>query len=329
MADAIDREQLKNWDIAVLIPCFNEAMTIQKVIADFRAVLPEATIYVVDNNSSDDTAALAEAAGAIVGREPQQGKGPVIRQMFERIDADIYLMVDGDDTYPACFAKKIIAPVLSGEADMAVGDRLSNRSYQNSARRGALGSMGNIMFTRFVNLLFGGAINDVFSGYRAFNRKFVKTVPILSSGFQVEAEMTLFALDKKLRIVEVPIAFQERPEGSVSKLNTVRDGFHILIKILKSCKDYRPFLFYGTISASVAALSLGLGVPVVFEYFETGLVPRFPTAILASALMILSMIALTIGLILNTVIVHSRAAYEIEFKKYPGRLIRRPIKFEL
>lgn len=302
--------------IAVLIPCFNEAPTIEKVIADFRAALPDAAIYVIDNNSTDDTAELARRAGAIVGKECCQGKGHVVRQMFERIDADVYLMTDGDDTYPARFARELIRPILAGEADMTVGDRLSNKSYQKAARRGAMGSLGNLMFTRFVNLLFRGSVKDVFSGYRAFSRKFVKTVPILSTGFQVEAEMTLFSLDKGLRIVEIPITFQERPEGSFSKLNTIRDGVHILVKILNICKNYKPFLFYGTIAALFAMTSLLLGVPVIIEFIHTGLVLRFPTAILAASLMTIGMISLTIGLILNTIIAHERAAYELEFKKY-------------
>lgn len=302
--------------IAVLIPCFNEAPTIGKVVADFHQILPDAKIYVVDNNSTDSSAEIARAAGAIVCREFCQGKGHVVRQMFERIDADIYLMVDGDDTYPAQKALELIQPILSSSTDMTVGDRLSNRSYQNSARRGAMGSLGNRMFTKCVNVLFGGSLKDVFSGYRAFSRKFVKTVPILSTGFQVEMEMTLFALDKDLRIVEVPITFQERPEGSFSKLNSLRDGLHILFKVLDICMNYKPFLFYGTIATLFALVSLMLGIPVVIEFFRTGLVLRFPTAILAATLMTMGMISLTIGLILNTIIAHERAAYELEFKKY-------------
>jgi glycosyltransferase involved in cell wall biosynthesis len=302
--------------VAVLIPCFNEAPTIEKVIADFRAVLPQAKIYVIDNNSTDNTVDIAQAAGAIVGREPRQGKGHVVRRMFERIEADIYLMVDGDDTYPAQSAPQLIRPILSGDADMTVGDRLSNKSYHKFARRGTMGSLGNLLFTNWVNLLFGGAIKDVFSGYRAFSRKFVKSIPILSTGFQVEVEMTLFALDKGLRIIEVPIIFQERPAGSFSKLNSLRDGLHILVKILQICMNFKPFLFYGIIAIIFALASLLLGVPVVIEFFQTGLVLRFPTAILAATLMTIGMISLTIGLILNTIIVHARAAYELEFKKH-------------
>lgn len=310
--------------IAVLIPCFNEAPTIGKVIADFRQALSGAEIYVIDNNSTDKTAALAREAGAIVGKEHSQGKGHVVRQMFERIEADIYLMVDGDDTYPAQSAPALIQPILSGRADMTVGDRLSNKSYRKSTRRGAIGSLGNQLFTTCVNILFGGSIKDVFSGYRAFSRKFVKTVPILSTGFQVEAEMTLFSLDKGLRIVEVPISFQERPAGSFSKLHSLRDGLHILLKILNICMNYKPFLFYGTIAALFALVSLLLGVPVVIEFFQTGLVLRFPTAILAATLMTMGMISLTIGLILNTIIAHERAAFELEFKKYA-----RPIQHDI
>lgn len=314
-------DSINGMKIAILIPCYNEALTIQNVIEDFKTVLPKADIYVFDNNSTDQTANIAKAAGAIVGREFRQGKGHVVRQMFERIDADIYLMIDGDNTYPARHALDVLRPIVVGEADMSVGDRLSNKSYQGAARRGTLGSWGNMLFTRSVNLLFGGTIKDVFSGYRAFSRKFVKTVPILSTGFQVEAEMTLFALDKGLSIVEVPITFQERPEGSESKLNTFHDGFRILLKILNICKNYRPFLFYGIIASLFILMSLALGIPIILEYFETGLVPRFPTAILSSALMVMGMICLTIGLILNTVIEHSRAAYELQFKKFSTQIV--------
>jgi len=301
--------------VAVLIPCFNEAMTIAKVIKDFQRALPDAKIYVIDNNSTDNSAELARANGAIVGREYNQGKGHVVRQMFERIEADIFLMVDGDDTYPAEVAVELIQPILSGKADMVVGDRLSNRSYHKFARRGTIGSLGNMMFTKCVNILFRGDLKDLFSGYRAFSRKFVKTIPVLSTGFQVETEMTLFALDKGLRIVEVPIAFQERPEGSFSKLNSFRDGLHILSKIFSIAMNYKPFLFYGTIAAMLVLVSLLLGIPVVIEFFQTGKVPRFPTAILAASLMTIAVISLTIGLILNTIIAHERAAYELEFKK--------------
>jgi len=301
--------------VAVLIPCFNEAMTIAKVIKDFQRALPDAKIYVIDNNSTDNSAELARANGAIIGREYNQGKGHVVRQMFERIEADIFLMVDGDDTYPAEVAVELIQPILSGKADMVVGDRLSNRSYHKFARRGTIGSLGNMMFTKCVNILFRGDLKDLFSGYRAFSRKFVKTIPVLSTGFQVETEMTLFALDKGLRIVEVPIAFQERPEGSFSKLNSFRDGLHILSKIFSIAMNYKPFLFYGTIAAMLVLVSLLLGIPVVIEFFQTGKVPRFPTAILAASLMTIAVISLTIGLILNTIIAHERAAYELEFKK--------------
>jgi len=307
--------------IAVLVPCYNEALTIEKVISDFSQVLPQAKIYVIDNNSTDDTAERARAAGAIISREFSQGKGHVVRQMFERIEADIYVMVDGDDTYPAKSAPALIEPILSGRADMTVGDRLSNKSYHKFARRGTLGSLGNLLFTKCVNVLFRGDLKDVFSGYRAFSHKFVKTVPIMSTGFQVEMEMTLFSLDKGLRIVEVPITFQERPEGSYSKLHSLKDGLRILFKILNICMNYKPFLFYGAIAILFALVSLLLGIPVVIEFFETGLVLRFPTAILAATLMTMAMISLTIGLILNTIIAHERAAYELEFKKYAEPLL--------
>ncbi|KJS02865.1 MAG: glycosyl transferase family protein [Desulfobulbaceae bacterium BRH_c16a] len=308
------------YSVAVLLPCYNEEVTIKAVVSDFRKTLPDAKIYVFDNNSSDNTAEVAKQAGAIVVRETRQGKGNVIRSMFERVDADIYIMADGDDTYPVEMANRLIVPVLAGEADMTVGDRLSNRSYQNAARRGKLGSYGNFCFTKMVNILFHCTLKDIFSGYRVFNRKFVKTVPILSDGFQVETEMTLFALDKRLKIKEIPITFKERPEGSDSKLNTFRDGFRILKMIVRICKDFRPLQFYSTIAAFLAILSLSMGIPVILDFFKTGLVLRFPTAFLCSSLMILAMLSLSIGLVLHTVIVHSRAAYEKEFKRYPWPL---------
>jgi glycosyltransferase involved in cell wall biosynthesis len=308
--------QASQHRLAVLLPCYNEALTIATVIRNFQSALPNAEIYVIDNNSTDHTAEKAAEAGAIVFREKRQGKGNVVRTMFERIDADVYIMADGDDTYPADMVHDLISPVITGEADMVVGDRLSNFSYQREARRGALGSYGNYLFSKFVNLLFNGELKDIFSGYRAFSRKFVKTVPILSEGFQVEAEMTLFALDKRMKILEVPIAFKERPEGSESKLNTFRDGFCILFRILRICKDYKPLLFYGIIAAILVGTSTILGLPIIVEFLKTGLVPRFPTAILCSSLMILATLCLAIGLILHTVAVHSRAVYEIEFKKY-------------
>lgn len=302
--------------IAVLVPCYNEELTVGTVIEDFKKHLPNAEIYVFDNNSTDKTAEVAKRHGAIVFSENRQGKGNVIRKMFEVVDADIYVMIDGDDTYPAKFVHQVIAPVLSGEADMAVGDRLSNMSYQNAADRGRLGSYGNILFTKFVNFLFNGSIRDVFSGYRAFSRKFAKTVPILSSGFQVEAEMTLFALDKRLNIVETPIDFQERPEGSFSKLSTFKDGFRILGKILNVTRNYRPLFFYSLIAFIFVATSLGLGIPVVIHFLKTGLVPRLPTAILSSSLMIIGLISFIIGLVLDTVSTHNRALYELQFKQY-------------
>lgn len=310
----------KSYRIAVLLPCYNEEVTIGTVVKKFHQALPNVVIYVFDNNSSDKTVAIARKAGAIVVSETRQGKGYVIRSMFERVDADIYIMADGDDTYPVSKVHEMIAPIVAGVADMTVGNRLSNQSYQKEARRGKLGSYGNYFFTQIVNILFGAELGDIFSGYRAFNNKFVKTVPILSDGFQVETEMTLFALDKRLQIVEIPITFQERPDGSESKLNTFRDGFRILNKIFRICKDFKPLQFYGLIAILFAMVSLCLGIPIVIEFMKTGLVQRFPTAFLCSSLMILAMLSLSIGLVLHTVIVHSRAAYEKDFKKYPWPL---------
>ena len=268
--------------VAVLIPCYNEAVTIGKVIDDFKRVLPDADIYVYDNNSKDDTAAIAEDHGAIVRTEPRQGKGNVVRQMFREIDADYYIMVDGDDTYPAEAAPRLLEPLMNDTADMTVGDRLSNGTYGEENDR-AFHGFGNNLVRWLIKVIYGYAFDDVMTGYRAFNRIFVKTMPVLSEGFQIETELSIHAVDKRFRIVDVPIDYRDRPEGSYSKLSTFGDGAKVLRAIASLFKDHKPMAFFGWLALVLIVLGLIAGIPVIAEYFQTGLVPRFPTAILAIA----------------------------------------------
>ena len=269
--------------IAVLIPCYNEEVTIAKVVDDFKRELPEAAIYVYDNNSTDATAEIARAHGAIVKREPRQGKGNVVRQMFRDIEADYYLMVDGDDTYPAESARALLKPLIDDEADMTVGDRLSNGSYGEENDR-AFHGFGNDLVRWLIKFIYGYAFDDVMTGYRAFNRTFVKTMPVLSSGFQIETELSIHAVDKRWRIVDVPIEYRDRPEGSESKLSTFEDGAKVLMAIASLFRESKPFAFFGWIALLFFALGLIVGVPVVLEFFQTGLVPKFPSTVLASGL---------------------------------------------
>jgi len=284
--------------IAVLIPCHNEALTVAKVVADFRAALPQAVIYVFDNASSDDTAALARAAGARVIPVPAKGKGNVVRSMFRDVDADVLLMVDGDDTYPADHAERLLAPVLAGSADMVVGTRLE--AHADSAFRRFHG-FGNRLVRTVISQLFGTRIADVLSGYRAFNRRFVRSMPVLSQGFEIETEMTVFALAQGMVLQEVPVPYGTRPEGSHSKLNTFRDGFRVLRTILFLYKDYRPLLFFGLIATACILAGLAFGSIVVREFALTGLVTHPSTAVLAVALILVAMLSLATGLILDTV----------------------------
>ena len=269
--------------VAVIIPCYNEAVTIAKVVADFRSALPGAPIYVYDNNSSDETAKLAKESGAIVRHEPRQGKGNVVRQMFRDIDADCYLMVDGDDTYPAEAAAALAAPILSGEADMTVGDRLSNGTYAEQNKR-AFHGFGNDLVRTMIRWIYGYSFDDVMTGYRAMSRPFVKTFPVLSEGFQIETELSIHAVDRRWRIADVPIDYRDRPEGSESKLDTVGDGVKVVCAIASLFKNYRPLKFFSLIALVLALVGLILGLPVIGEFFATGLVPRLPTAVLAVAL---------------------------------------------
>ena len=296
--------------VAVLIPCYNEAVTIGKVIDDFKRVLPDADIYVYDNNSKDDTAAIAEDHGAIVRTEPRQGKGNVVRQMFREIDADYYIMVDGDDTYPAEAAPRLLEPLMNDTADMTVGDRLSNGTYGEENDR-AFHGFGNNLVRWLIKVIYGYAFDDVMTCYRAFNRIFVKTMPVLSEGFQIETELSIHAVDKRFRIADVPIDYRDRPEGSYSKLSTFGDGAKVLRAIASLFKDHKPMAFFGWLALILIVLGLIAGIPVIAEYFQTGLVPRFPSAILAIALVICGALSFTAGIILDTVAKTGRKQWEL------------------
>ena len=297
--------------VAVLIPCYNEAQTIGKVVDDFRRCLPGATVYVYDNNSSDGTAKIAREHGAVVRHEPRQGKGNVVRQMVRDVAAPYYLMVDGDDTYPAEDAPALLEPLMSGEADTVVGDRISNGRYGHENKR-AFHGFGNGLVRDLVNLLYGFRYNDIMSGYRAFNSLFADTLPVLSEGFQIETELSIHAADKRWRIAQVPVAYRDRPAGSVSKLNTVSDGIRVLGTIAGLFKDYKPLGFFSLLSLASVALGLALGVPVVAEFARTGLVPKLPTAIMAVALCGLGALLMVCGLILDTVVKGHRREWELE-----------------
>jgi len=289
--------------IAILIPCYNEELTVVEVIEQFREQLPEADIYVYDNNSTDETAAKARDAGAIVAFEKRQGKGYVVQTMFRQVSADIYVMVDGDGTYPPGEIHKLLAPVLSDEADMVVGSRLHDESESQFK---SLNRLGNRMFLSILNSTFKVKITDMLSGYRVFNRRFVKGIPLFGGGFETETELTIKALERGYRIVEVPVDLGQRPEGSFSKIRLVNDGFRILNTLLSLFRDYKPLTFFGSFGLCLMALSLIPGLIVVFEFFETGLVLHLPSAVLAVGLALAGMLSLTAGLILHTVVRRSQ-----------------------
>lgn len=286
--------------IAVLIPCYNESKTIAKVVSDFRAALPKADIYVYDNNSTDGTAEIADKAGAVICYEYRQGKGNVIRSMFRDINADCYLMVDGDDTYPAEYAEKMCRLVIEKKADMVIGDRLSTTYFQENKR--AFHGFGNNVVRKFINSLWyqNNEVLDVLTGYRAFSPLFVKTFPVMSKGFEIETEMTIHCLDNNLLLRTVPVSYRDRPKGSKSKLNTFSDGSKVLYTILKLYKNYKPMRFFGYIAVCLALISIVLFIPIGKEYLNTGLVPRFPTLIVSSITMLAAFLALVCGLILDT-----------------------------
>ena len=298
--------------IAILIPCYNESQTIVKVITDYKAVLPTANIYVYDNNSTDRTAELAYQEGAIVQHEYRQGKGNVIRTMFRDIDADCYLMIDGDDTYPAENAREMCQLVLDGKADMVIGDRLSSTYFTENKR--LFHNFGNDIVRKAINALWHPkeSILDVMTGYRAFSPLFVKTFPILSQGFEIETEMTIHALDKNLMLKSIPVQYRDRPQGSESKLNTYSDGLKVLLTIFNLYRNYKPMHFFGWIAGILFILSLLLFVPVFIDYIDTGLVPRFPTFIASSVLMVMTLLSLSSGLILDTNAKNSRKNFEIQ-----------------
>lgn len=299
-----------NESVAVLVPCFNEEQTVAKVVADFRRVLPGATVYVYDNNSTDATAERAREAGAVVRRETRQGKGNVLRAMFRDIDADCYVLVDGDDTYPAEAAPDMVRPVLAGEADMVVGDRLSSTYAAENKRR--FHNFGNELVRRLVNTVFRGRVTDIMTGYRAFSFDFVKSFPVLSRGFEIETEMTIHALDKNLSIASVPVAYRDRPAGSSSKLRTVSDGLRVLRTIANLFKNYKPLVFFSLASFVAFAASAVLFVPVLSEYFRTGLVPHFPRLIVAGVFFTLAILLWITGLILDTVVQKHRQLFELQ-----------------
>lgn len=299
--------------IAILIPCYNEETTIAKVVSDFKTVIPGAEVYVYDNNSTDRTAELAELAGAIVRKEYRQGKGNVLRSMFKDIQADCYVMVDGDDTYPIDRVPEMIGLVLDGRADMVIGDRLSLDYYKVNKR--PFHNLGNSMVKNLINKLFGADLQDIMTGFRALSPLFVKTFPVLSKGFEIETEMSLHALDKNFLIKQIPVAYKERPAESFSKLNTFKDGYKVIHAVFMLFREYRPFLFFGIISLLLFLFSMGLFIPVFDEYLRTGLVPRFPTLIVSGVLLLAALQCFFSGVILSVIVKKHRQLFELELTK--------------
>lgn len=295
--------------IAVLIPCYNESMTIEKVVKDFNEALPEATIYVYDNNSSDHTDEIAKKAGAVVRYEYRQGKGNVIRSMFRDIEADCYIMADGDDTYPAEHAKDMAKLVLDKGVDMVIGDRLSSTYFTENKR--PFHNMGNKMVRFFINKLFGNEVRDIMTGYRAFSRRFVKSFPVLSKGFEIETEMTIHAVDKNFLLEEIPVLYRDRPDGSESKLNTFSDGIKVLSTIATLFREYRPFSFFSCVAVVLWLLAAVLFIPILIEFLNTGLVLRFPTLIVSGIIAVMGMLLWVCGIILTVIVKKHRQLYEI------------------
>ena len=306
---------LKNYRIAVLLPCHNEALTIAQVVTEFQSTLPEAKIYVYDNRSTDNTAQQAVKAGAVVRHEPRLGKGNVIRRMFADIEADIYIMADGDNTYEVAAVRRLVQRLLAEQLDMVIGMRRPGAGENAAYRRGHRG--GNAFLTGLVKFLFGARLLDMLSGYRVFSRRFVKSFPALSSGFEIETEFTIHALELKMAFAEEPTLYIARLPGSHSKLKTFKDGWRVLGTALLLFKEVRPFLFFGIIFVGLALISLILGIPIVKTFLETGLVPRFPTAILAASIMLLAFLSLTCGLILDSVARGRREAKRIAYLAHP------------
>lgn len=287
---------MKKEKIAVLIPCYNEELTVKKVVTDFKRALPEAIIYVYDNNSKDKTASIAKKAGAVVIPEYNQGKGNVVRSMFRDIDADIYVMVDGDDTYPANEVNKLVDAVREGN-DMVIGDRLSSTYYSENKR--PFHNFGNDLVRILINKIFKNDIKDVMTGYRAFSKKFVKTIAVMSPGFQIETELTVTSLEYRYNVKSIPIQYRDRPEGSFSKLNTFEDGFKVLLTLFDMAKDYRPLWFFSIVSLVFFIIGLLVGIPVIHEFNMTHYITKVPSAVLASSIMVISLLLVSLGFILD------------------------------
>lgn len=304
--------------VAVLIPCYNEALTIGKVVCDFKAILPsDSAIYVYDNNSTDSTAEIAEAAGAVVRHEYQQGKGNVIRRMFREIDAECYIMVDGDDTYPAEYAPEMIGKVLNQKVDMVVGDRLSSTYFEENKR--PFHNMGNSLVRKCINVLFKSDIKDIMTGYRAFSYQFVKSFPVLSKGFEIETEMSIHAVDKNMQMANVIIDYRDRPEGSESKLNTVSDGVRVLKTIGKLFRNYKPLLFFGVFAVILTILAAAFFIPVFIKYLNTGQVPNLPTLLVCGFTVIAAIQSFFSGMILETINQKNRQDFEMELVRIRER----------
>lgn len=294
-------------DIAVLIPCYNESLTIEKVINDYKKAFPTASIYVYDNNSNDGTDVIARKAGAIVKYEYQQGNGNVIRSMFKDIDADCYIMADGDDTNPP--ERKMVDLILQGKAEMVIGDRLSSTYFKENKR--LFHNSGNLIVRCLINKMFNVHVKDIMTGSRAFSYSFVKTFPVLSKGFEIETEMTIHAVANNLNVLEVPVNYRDRPEGSESKLNTYSDGIKVLKTIARLFKEYKPTAFFGIFALLFLIISIAFGTPVFYEYFRTGLVERFPTLIFSGFMLIVSLLLWITGLILEVIVKKNRQMFEL------------------
>ncbi len=299
--------------IAVLVPCYNEAQTIEKVVTDFRRVLPEAVVYVYDNNSSDGTGQIAEAAGAVVRREYQQGKGNVVRRMFQDVEAECYVLVDGDDTYPAEAAPEMVEKVLQRRTDMVVGDRLSSTYFQENKR--PFHNFGNSLVRASINRIFKSDIKDIMTGYRAFSYRFVKTFPILSRGFEIETEMTIHAISANMALENVVIDYRDRPEGSVSKLNTVSDGLRVIKTIVNLFRNYKPLQFFSFLSALLLLIDLAVFLPAVWIPFrQTGIVERFPTLIVCGFVALAALLSFFNGMVLDSIMQKDRRDFEFRLK---------------
>lgn len=308
-------------DLAILIPCFNESQTIEKVIRDCQQSMPDAEIYVYDNNSTDNTAELARAAGAIVRYEHQQGKGNVIRRMFREIDAKCYLMLDGDDTYPPEYGPEMADLVLHHGADMVVGDRISSTYYEENTR--PFHNFGNALVKACINTLFHNNIQDIMTGYRAFSYRFVKAFPVLSRGFEIETEMSIYAVDKNLQIENVVVQYRNRPEGSESKLNTYSDGAKVLLTIFRLFRSYHPLAFFSVLSLFLIVIAAVMFIPVLITYIQTGLVPNFPTLIVSGFVALAAIQSFFGGLILDTIVQKDRQGFEFKLHQVEEELHRK------